>query len=118
MRAQLKLQREGRFYVEEAQDTRTQCGREGTTRFNYRVEVLCHDTALDENGFIVDQFEIHNLLNTRYKKLNRLPSCEELALDAAKAIAGMCKDLIGVRVFISPMKGAGMTATLDFRKRG
>lgn len=114
MQAQLTLRREGQFQVEATEDRDTQCGIMGTSRFDYRVEVTCRETALDENGFIVDQLEIHKAMQEKYRMMFRLPSCEELAIHAAKMIASMCREIERVSVTISPMQGASMTATVNF----
>lgn len=108
----LTLTRRGSFKIESVGDDTTQCGLRGTRKLFYRVEVTCPDSELDSNGFMVDQLDIHAMLNKRYAKMAIMPSCERMAIDAARVVWGMVKAPTRVCVTMGMSAKAFMTAEL------
>jgi hypothetical protein len=110
MPATLTLTRRGTFTVEHVGDDTTQCGRLGTRKFFFRVEIDCPETGLDAQGFMVDQFDVLRLMRTRYRRVAHLKSCEGLALDAARALLARCPMATEVRATVGAGRFAFMTA--------
>lgn len=108
----LTLTRRGSFRIGHVRDDATQCGLRGTRRIFYRVEVTCPDSELDANGFMVDQLDIHEALSRRYWRMDKLPSCERLAIDAAHMVWGMVKNPQRVKVSMGMSSKAFMIAEL------
>jgi hypothetical protein len=108
----LTLTRRGSFIVRMTHDDSTQCGIRGTRKLFYRVEIRCPETALDSQGFMVDQLEIHKMIRARYSWMTKFLSCENLALDCAKVMKGMVKEFLSVKVSIGMSERAFMTCEL------
>jgi hypothetical protein len=106
----LTLTRRGSFRIRHVGNDATQCGLRGTRKLFFRVEVTCDESALDENGFIVDQLEILRLMRERHAVMQTMPSCERLALDCCREIEKLCKGVKKIRVSIGAGKFAFITA--------
>lgn len=109
----LKLTRRGEFVVRGVLDDRLQCGKRGLRRFHYTVELECDEGALDENGFIIDQLEIDQLMQSIHSAIQTLPSCEKLALRACALIRQQVAYPVKLAVSIGGVEGAFMTATYE-----
>lgn len=109
----LTLTRRGSFEVRAVKNSdATQCGIRGTRKFYFRAEIDCPSNAIDENGFIVDQFDVLRMFRARYRKVNNLPSCEHLALDACREIHKLAPYATDIRVTVGTGPKAYMTARL------
>lgn len=115
MATTLKLTRRGSFTVEQAKDTATQCGLEGTQKLFYRVEITCTPDALDENGFLIDQLEIHKYMTERHRTMDKFPSCERLSLQCLEEIRAMCSGVLEMEVTVGMNEKAFMTAHWSIR---
>jgi hypothetical protein len=108
----LTLTRRGSFRIVSVKNDTTQCGLRGTRKLFYRVEVTCPSVELDKNGFMVDQLDIHKMITERYAKMNKMPSCELLAIDCSQQVWKMVKKPIKVCVSMGMSARAFMTAEL------
>lgn len=113
--AMMTLTRKGTITVARTSDDRAQCGLRGTRRLLYRVKIVCHESLLDENGFLVDQLEVDRRIRRRYRNMDRFPSCERLALDIARFVfRRLCPEgTVAVTASVGASREAYMTVTIQ-----
>jgi len=114
------MERNGSFYVNELAFDRTQCGvQRGDRELHYHVEIESDSEYLDNNGFLVNNYEIQGYFDSRYAQIPVFPSCEEIACQTVEELA----ELIGrdrvfaIRCTIKPGQHAGITAEMCFQCR-
>lgn len=98
----LWLDRAGTFSVtsERYAAQENQCGAVGQQMFVYKVRI--HATpGLDERGFILDNKKVQHYFDSGFRNLTEVPSCERIAMQAARALAAMCRTATRVDVTIS-----------------
>lgn len=79
------LHREGAFDVLCTGDDSTQCGIRGTTRrLFYRVRIVGDEQHLTEEGFIIDNNEVHQYFVDKYREIEVFPSCERIVCQAVR----------------------------------
>lgn len=115
-----KMLREGEFLANWT-TMATKCGPLTAQPIYKYVCDITTAPQLDENGFILDNLEIHNYFVKTYSKQLPAVSCERMAAHAVKTIRLMATriqlPLISVSVSISGMPGAWLTATYNSNKR-
>lgn len=114
---EMQLRRAGRFSVSNRNLTETQCGIVGTTIFDYEVVMTCTRDSFDQKGFLIDQLWIADAVERHFEQDRQFYSCEvtanvflEKILKRLHDLKTNCKSL---KVMISPMEQASMTATWD-----
>ena len=106
----LTMTRRGTFTIERAHDDAAQCGPRGTRRFFYTVQVECPSDALDGDGFIVDQLDVAEFMQSSNRRWRVVDSCELMALNAAHGLYRLCPSARRVRVTVGASRDAYMTA--------
>lgn len=112
-----KMERDGQFLAKWTNEA-TKCGPASAQPiYQYKCVLVCAP-SLDENGFIIDNLQIHDYFVKTYGKALPAVSCERMAAHAVKTIKRMCqKDGLAIEqvsVSISGMPGAWLTA--EWRK--
>jgi hypothetical protein len=109
----LVMETTGEFTVTRWRAASSRCGLAGSpTTFAFRVRMCGGPHSLDDDGFLVDWQDIHTYFRTRFSRVGRFPSCEQIALracsDLSKRYGGRCHR---IRVRVAPPGApAGMTA--------
>lgn len=111
MSCTLQIERDGKFSVRYTERNDNQCGNLKADILLYNVKICVADTALDENGFIIDNMVIYNYFRETFHEVAVFQSCERIALQAMQYF----KDLIGshlvsIEVTVSGVPEAKMTA--------
>lgn len=84
---ELSIRRHGQFHVAWSGDNQNQCGRSGTSILTYDVNIIGDEEHLTEQGFIIDNFEIQEFFEQRFGNVVNFPSCEHIAMQAARGLA-------------------------------
>lgn len=77
--------------IGEVGDDHNQCIDRGEREIDYRVDIVGDPAHLTPQGFVIDRNEVPAYFHRKYGVyIDVLPSCERMALDAAKDIAALC----------------------------
>lgn len=98
----IKMTRRGSFHVTtlpRVQNT-NQCGKVGQGRFNYTV-IIESLPYLDDHGFVLNNFAVHNYFVDRWKDVKIVPSCERIALDALEHFVKLAARALKIEVTIN-----------------
>lgn len=111
--ATLVLERSGEFSVRYSKTNAHQCGPSlETDVLTYVVRLTMTDESLDENGFVIDNFEIAKFFHDSYHEVKVFQSCELIALGALKHWKSRLGDkLLAMEVTIAGMPQARITAS-------
>lgn len=107
----LMIERDGKFSVRYTERNDNQCGNLKADILLYNVKICVADTALDENGFIIDNMVIYNYFRDTFHEVAVFQSCERIALQAMNYFRDMLKEhLVSIEVTVSGVPEAKMTA--------
>jgi hypothetical protein len=124
MSLSLVIERHGDFAVTFKGSNASQCGALGTQILRYVVRITGSEDHLTDQGFIIDNNDIHRYFVNTYKDVQDFESCERIATKACrdfKAMFGVGPlsnvhvSEIAVTVGGSPQ--AGITATWKNTRR-
>lgn len=92
-----------------------QCKAIGHRKYWYRCKIVAA-AKLDKQGFIIDHLDVHRQIRDVF--MNTSGSCEQLAIQCAKNVSGLCyghgADVREVRIRVGPVgsDAASMEATI------
>lgn len=111
----LKMVREGEF-VAVWDDRDTGCGapKVGPNVYRYVCEIDTDESNLDDRGFIIDNNDVHEYFEKRYRVPRQAKSCELMAMEAVKKLRGLMPNAQRIAVTIYGSAKAGLTA--EWRK--
>jgi hypothetical protein len=111
----ITINREGQFSVRHTHSSENQCGLKGTQVLTYKVKIIGDSDHLGNNGFLIDNDEIHNYFIVKYQKVREFQSCELIAVRACEALMKLCEGhgakVHAIDVTISGNPLAGLTAS-------
>ena len=108
----LTLTRRGTVIVKSPRDDTKQCGKRGSRKLFYKVEITCPSTELDRRGFMVDQLDVHTAIQERFSHMSTFVSCERIAMMMAAMVSKMVRNVIRVRATVGMSNIAYMTCEL------
>lgn len=107
----LQIERDGKFSVRYTERNDNQCGNLKADILLYNVKICVQESALDENGFIIDNMVIYNYFRDTFHEVAVFQSCERIALQAMQYFRDMLGEhLISIEVTVSGVPEAKMTA--------
>lgn len=89
MAMSLVIERHGEFVVTFSGSNADQCGAIGTQILRYVVRISGTEEHLTDQGFIIDNNDIHAYFVHKYKKVRDFESCERIASKACMDFKNM-----------------------------
>lgn len=102
----LKMKRTGVFTVNPHAEAVHHCGVPRNFDLHYIVEIETSDDHLDQNGFIIDNNEVHQYFAQTYRYISVFKSCELIAMEACEHFCRRVKGLDAITVSVSGRPGA------------
>lgn len=92
MLQKLAISKSGYIEVGSVREDKNQCMERGVRELDYHVEIQCAPEKLTSQGFILDRHKVGEYFDTKYRRVDVLPSCEEMAKQAAEELAALTGD--------------------------